>query len=99
VLQPLVGSADEANARRAEYTDPTTDLAQLVVAAVVESLCHVGAVPAGYGSVAGAPAEKALPAGSFYTEPSGVAHLAKTNANPVVVYITGSGPTDTVYLK
>ena len=53
----------------------------------------------GYGPVAGTAAEKALPAGSFYTEPSGVAHFAETKADPVVVYITGNGPTDTVYVK
>jgi quercetin dioxygenase-like cupin family protein len=53
----------------------------------------------GYGPVAGAAAEKALPPGSFYTEPGGVAHFAETKADPVVVYITGNGPTDTVYIK
>jgi quercetin dioxygenase-like cupin family protein len=53
----------------------------------------------GYGPVAGTAAEKALPAGSFYTEPGGVAHFAETKADPVVVYITGNGPTDTIYVK
>jgi uncharacterized RmlC-like cupin family protein len=53
----------------------------------------------GYGQVAGAAAEKALPMGSFYTEPGGVAHFAETKADPVVVYITGHGPTDTAYVK
>jgi quercetin dioxygenase-like cupin family protein len=53
----------------------------------------------GYGPAASAAAEKALPAGSFYTEPGGVAHFAETKADPVVVYITGNGPTDTVYVK
>ena len=53
----------------------------------------------GYGSIAAASAEKALPAGSVYTEPSGVAHFAETKADPVLVYITGNGPTDTVYVK
>jgi quercetin dioxygenase-like cupin family protein len=53
----------------------------------------------GYGSVAISSAEKALPVGSFYTEPAGVAHFAETKDTPVVVYITGFGPTDTVYVK
>jgi quercetin dioxygenase-like cupin family protein len=53
----------------------------------------------GYGSVASSAAEKALPAGSFYTEPAGVAHFAETRDARVVVYITGFGPTDTVYVK
>ena len=53
----------------------------------------------GYGSVANAAATKPLPPGSFYTEPGGVAHFALTRAEAVVVYITGFGPTDTVYLN
>ena len=46
-----------------------------------------------------AAAEKTLPPGSFYTEPGGVAHFAETKADPVVIYITGHGPTDTVFVK
>jgi hypothetical protein len=38
----------------------------------------------GYGLIAGAAEEKALPAGSFYTEPGGVAHFAGTKADPVI---------------
>ena len=53
----------------------------------------------GYGSVAHAAATKPLPPGSFYTEPGGMAHFALTRAEAVVVYITGFGPTDTVYLN
>jgi quercetin dioxygenase-like cupin family protein len=53
----------------------------------------------GYGSVATADATKPLPPGSFYTAPGGVAHFALTRAEPVVVYITGFGPTNTVYLN
>ena len=53
----------------------------------------------GYGLVAKADAERALPAGSFYTEPAGVAHFAETKAEPVTVYITGDGPTDTRYVQ
>ena len=53
----------------------------------------------GYGPVANETATRALAPGSFYTEPGGVAHFALTKAEPVVVYITGLGPTDTVYLS
>jgi hypothetical protein len=53
----------------------------------------------GYGGVANGTAAKPLPTGSFYTEPGGVAHFALTRAEPVVVYITGFGPTDTIYLN
>jgi quercetin dioxygenase-like cupin family protein len=53
----------------------------------------------GYGRMAVSSAEKALPTGSFYTEPAGVAHFAETKDTAVVVYITGFGPTDTEYVK
>jgi hypothetical protein len=53
----------------------------------------------GYGSAADSNLEKALPVGSFYTEPAGVAHFAETHSEPVTVYITGYGPTDTNYLS
>ena len=53
----------------------------------------------GYGRMAHADAERALPAGSFYTEPGGVAHFAETRDAAVIVYISGFGPTDTVYVS
>lgn len=52
----------------------------------------------GYGAKADAAALKPLPAGGFYTEPAGQPHFARTGDNPVVVFITGLGPTDTVYV-
>ena len=52
-----------------------------------------------YGAVANEAATKPLPPGSFYTEPGAVAHFTLTKAEPVVAYITGIGPTDTVYLS
>ena len=36
-----------------------------------------------------------LAPGSFYTEPAEQPHCASTGAEPVVVYISGYGPTDT----
>jgi hypothetical protein len=36
--------------------------------------------------------------GGFYTEPAGQPHFAFTRDLPTVVYITGQGPTDTVYV-
>jgi hypothetical protein len=33
-----------------------------------------------------------------YASPGGVAHFAETKAKGVVLYITGNGPTDTVYV-
>jgi len=40
---------------------------------------------------------KTLPVGSVYTEPTNEPHFAMTGSEPVIVLITGTGPTDTVY--
>lgn len=52
----------------------------------------------GYGPVNTREHLKTLGPGSFYTEPGGQAHFARTGDQAVVVYITGVGPTDTRYL-
>ena len=52
----------------------------------------------GYGAKFDAAALKALPPGSFYTEPAGQPHFAETRGDGVVLIITGYGPTDTVYV-
>lgn len=51
----------------------------------------------GYGPVADSDT-KALGPGSFYTEPAGASHFAQTGADPVVLFIHGTGPTDTQYV-
>jgi quercetin dioxygenase-like cupin family protein len=53
----------------------------------------------GYGSVADEASAKPLPPGSFYTEPGGDPHFALTRDEPVIVCITGHGPTDTRYVN
>lgn len=40
-----------------------------------------------------------LPAGSFYAEPAGQPHFARTGPEGAHVMITGYGPTDTVYVE
>jgi quercetin dioxygenase-like cupin family protein len=52
----------------------------------------------GYGKQFNESALKALPAGSFYTEPPNANHFAMTRAESVVIQITGSGPSGTVYV-
>ena len=42
---------------------------------------------------------KALPAGSFYTEPPNGNHFAMTKEDGVTLYITGTGPTGTAYVN
>lgn len=51
----------------------------------------------GYGSKFDESSLKTLPVGSVYTEPSEASHFAMTGDEPVIVLITGFGPTDTVY--
>jgi uncharacterized RmlC-like cupin family protein len=51
----------------------------------------------GYGTQFDKATLKTLPVGSVYTEPSNGPHFAMTGNEPVVVLITGTGPTDTVY--
>jgi uncharacterized RmlC-like cupin family protein len=51
----------------------------------------------GYGARFDKTQLKMLPVGSVYTEPSNRPHFAMTANEPVIVLITGAGPTDTVY--
>jgi uncharacterized RmlC-like cupin family protein len=63
------------------------------IATVVSGTWHFG-----YGERFVAKALKDLPPGSVYSEPgAGHYHFARTGAEPVVVHITGFGPTDTHY--
>jgi quercetin dioxygenase-like cupin family protein len=52
----------------------------------------------GYGDKFDAAALKPLGPGSFYTEPAGEAHFARTGDSPVAVQITGVGPSATHYV-
>jgi hypothetical protein len=49
----------------------------------------------GYGNHFDASALKDLPPGSFYTEPAGQPHFSQTGDEPVVILVTGYGPSDT----
>ena len=53
----------------------------------------------GYGDRFDENALKRLPPGSVYSEPGGANHFARTGADPVLVQITGVGPTDTRYVN
>jgi quercetin dioxygenase-like cupin family protein len=53
----------------------------------------------GYGAHFEESALKSLPTGSVYSEPGGVNHFARTTDTPVVVHISGYGPTDTRYFN
>ena len=51
----------------------------------------------GYGDRFDERALKSLPPGSVYSEPGGANHFARTDTEPVLVEISGFGPTDTHY--
>ena len=63
------------------------------VATVISGTWYIG-----YGPVFGENKLKALAPGSFYTEPTNVAHFARTGNEGVVVHITGYGPTGAKYV-
>jgi quercetin dioxygenase-like cupin family protein len=52
----------------------------------------------GYGRSFDAKALRALPVGSFYTEPPGDAHFAETRESEVLLQVTGVGPSGTAYV-
>src|ERR1700686_3023755 len=62
------------------------------VATVVSGEWHFG-----YGNHFDAKSLKTLPPGSVYSEPGGDNHFARTDADAVIVEISGYGPTDTRY--
>ncbi len=49
----------------------------------------------GYGTHFDPAALKDLPPGSFYTEPAGQPHFSQTGDEPVIIWVTGYGPSDT----
>lgn len=53
----------------------------------------------GYGATFDEDGLKALAPGSFYTEPPGQPHFARTGDTAVVLQITGVGPTGTTYVE
>lgn len=63
------------------------------VATVVSGIWYFG-----YGPKFDEGALKALPPGSFYTEPPGQPHFARIGETTVVLQITGVGPTGTTYV-
>jgi pimeloyl-ACP methyl ester carboxylesterase/quercetin dioxygenase-like cupin family protein len=78
-----------ANVRIQAHTHPDDR-----VATVISGTWYIG-----YGAKFDEGKLKPLSAGSFYTEPPGVTHFAKTGNEPVVLQITGNGPTGTQYVE
>ncbi len=64
------------------------------MATVVSGEWHLG-----YGNHFDANSLKTLPPGSVYSEPGGDNHFARTDTDPVIVELSGYGPTDTHYVE
>jgi quercetin dioxygenase-like cupin family protein len=64
------------------------------IATVISGTWHIG-----YGDNFDESKLKALPPGSFYTEPPGQNHFAETGDEAVVVQMTGYGPSSTEYVN
>lgn len=52
----------------------------------------------GYGETFDTAALKALPAGSFYTEPANVAHFVEVR-EPVIIQVSGTGPSGRIFVN
>ena len=78
-----------ANTRIQAHTHPDDR-----IATVVSGTWHFG-----YGAEFDESKLKALPPGSFYTEPPALPHFARTGDEPVVLQITGVAPTGTLYVQ
>lgn len=64
------------------------------VATIVSGEWHFG-----YGNRFDSKSLKTLSPGSVYSEPGGDNHFARTDTDPVIVEISGYGPTDTHYFE
>src|SRR6202008_4153990 len=103
-------SGIQTRALKGDATKPGIYTIQLTIPANVKIQAHThpddrvaivvsGTWYIGYGAKFDESKLKPLKAGSFYTEPPDIAHFAKTGNEPVVLQITGSGPTGTEYVE
>src|SRR3989442_1157250 len=103
-------SGIQTRALKGDATKPGIYTIQLTIPANVKIEAHThpddrvatvisGTWYIGYGAKFDESKLKPLTAGSFYTEPPSVAHFAKTGNEPVVLQITGNGPTGTEYIE
>jgi pimeloyl-ACP methyl ester carboxylesterase len=90
VIPPLAGFLDESRSAAGIEAHGHPDDR---VATVISGTWHFG-----YGARFDDEALKALPPGSFYTEPPNEPHFARTGSTAVVLQISGFGPTGTSYV-
>lgn len=95
-IAPIVGDSTKAGPYVERVKFPANSISQAHshpesrMYTVISGTWYVG-----YGDKYDADKLKALPAGSFYTEPANVSHFSVIKDEPVVVQIVGNGPTAT----
>jgi quercetin dioxygenase-like cupin family protein len=99
-IAPLIGDSTKAGPYVERVRFPPNSISQPHTHpedrtyTVISGTWHVG-----YGDVYDPSKLKALPPGSFHTEPANVSHFSKIDAEGVVVQISGNGPTATRFVK
>lgn len=98
-IAPLIGASNKPGAyvERVRFPANTTSQAHSHpedrTYTVISGTWYVG-----YGDTYDPAKLKALPPGSFYTEPANVAHFSLTKDEPVLVQISGNGPSATRFV-
>lgn len=64
------------------------------VVVVLSGTLHIG-----FGERFDADRLRAMPAGSFFVEPAGIAHFARVGDEDAIVQVSGIGPSGTTYLQ
>lgn len=81
------------------HVPPNTKIAAHTHKDVRTAIVVQGRWTFGYGSTASGPDVRTLEPGSFYSEPAGLPHFARTGVEGATVYISGFGPSDTDYVE
>ncbi len=98
-IAPLIGASNKPGAYVERVRFPANTISQAHshpedrTYTVIPGTWHVG-----YGDSYDPVKLKALPPGSFYTEPANVPHFSLTKDEPVLVQISGNGPSATRFV-
>ncbi len=98
-IAPLIGASNKPGAYVERVRFPANTISQAHshpedrTYTVISGTWHVG-----YGDSYDPVKLKALPPGSFYTEPANVPHFSLTKDEPVLVQISGNGPSATRFV-
>ena len=98
-IAPLIGASNKPGAYVERVRFPANTISQAHSHPEDRSYTVIsGTWYVGYGDVYDPAKLKALPPGSFYTEPANVTHFSLTKDEAVLVQISGSGPSATRFV-